>query len=106
MFKNLNYQHAEEGEAFNSIAMNGLVHLRNSHPVIDAVARLKDHNDNRWLLLVQVSLSWYARHRSKVADLLKSITWPEKENRADTVSWMKYYEDMYGDENYVCIHFS
>ena len=96
MFQDLNYQHAEEGEALNSIAMNGLVHLRDSRPVIDAVARLKDHNDNRWLLLVQVSLSWYTRHRSKVADLLKSITWPEKENRADTVSWMKYYEDMYG----------
>ena len=76
--------------------------------MIDAVARLKDHNDNRWLLLVQVSLSWYARHRSKVADLLKSITWPEKENRADTVSWMKYYEVYVWvwDENYVCIHFS
>ena len=55
-FKGLIYQHTVEGEALNSIGINSLVHLRDSHPVIDAVAKLKDQNNNQWLLLVQVSL--------------------------------------------------
>ena len=93
-FKGLICQHTVEGEALNSIGINSLVHLRDSHPVIDAVAKLKDQNNNQWLLLVQVSLSCYARHHSKVGDLLKSITWPEKENRATSANWMQYYQDM------------
>ena len=46
------YQRTEEGEALKSIAVGSLVHLRDSHPLIDAVARLKDHCNNEWLLYV------------------------------------------------------
>ena len=53
------------------------IHLRDKHPIIDAVGRLKDQNDKEWLLLIQVSLSTYSEHKSKAGDLQKQITWPE-----------------------------
>ena len=54
-----------------------IVQLREKHPVIDAVARVRDQTDKEWLLLIQVSLSAYSEHKSKAGDLQKQITWPE-----------------------------
>ena len=47
-----------------------VVHLPNTHPVIDGVARLKDGQEREWLLLIQVSLSSYVEHRSKAIKLV------------------------------------
>ena len=51
-FTSMCYQHTEEGKELKSIVVGSLVHLRDSHPLIDAVARLKDHCNNEWLLYV------------------------------------------------------
>jgi hypothetical protein len=46
------------------IQSNVLYHLKPNRPVIDAVAYV-----NQTLLLIQVSLSEYERHKSKAGDL-------------------------------------
>ena len=69
------YQRTGEGEALKSIVVGSLVHLRDSHPVIDAVARLKDHCNNEWLLLVQVSLYTYACHSTFLVNQMVLYLW-------------------------------
>ena len=70
-----------------------LINLREKHPVIDAVGILEDGSGKKWLLLLQVSLSTYAIHHSKAADLMKNVTWPEKKCASADCTWLKYYKD-------------
>ena len=85
----------------HTIAQGSLVQLREKHPVIDAVTRVKDQTDKEWLLLIQVSLSAYSEHKSKAGDLQKRITWPESSVPAASpdCTWFEYYRDLcYGDQ--------
>ena len=77
------------------ITLGCLVHLREKHPVIDAVGRLKDQAGKEWLLLIQVSLSAYSEHKSKAGDLQKQITFPESNVSASAnCTWLQYYRDL------------
>jgi len=95
VFKNVVPLPASEGVALKALSLGSLVQLREKHPVIDAVARLKDESDKEWLLLIQVSLSKYNEHKSKAGDLQKTITWPESVSttRANC-TWLQYYCDL------------
>ena len=49
---------------------NTLYELRVLHPTIDGVGYLKEQgSDQEWLVFIQVFLSKYARHYSKLTDL-------------------------------------
>ena len=77
-----------------------LHHLRPFHPVLDAVAYV-NIKDNPWLFLIQVSLSEYKSHRSKISDLTNKIQGIEKETnlkeskkKKETepdCTWLEYY---------------
>lgn len=74
---------------------NVLYHVRGKHPVIDVVGKLKDENGEQWLLLIQISLSAYANHKSKAVDLWKNITEPEKTHSSDhDKTWLHYYRSL------------
>ena len=53
----------------DSLVVGCVVHLTKTHPVIDAVARLKDRQGQEWLLFIQVSLSPYNKHKSNATHL-------------------------------------
>ena len=100
------------------LAEGVLYQLRSCHPVIDAVAYIKK-DSIQWLLLIQVSLSAYKDHDSKVEDLnnpvigcekVRLTSNPKRRKRAETktnppakkrkikpeeeIDWLKYYYDM------------
>lgn len=61
-----------------------LYHLRLRHPVIDAVGYF-EVNAQPWLLMMQVSLTPYAKHGSKAGDLLKPVAGDEANYYKPTV---------------------
>ena len=73
-----------------------LYHLRDKHPVIDAVGIFKEKASRKeWLLMVQVSLSSYTRHKSKAVNLLDSVTGPENFYRQEkNWNWLQYYSHL------------
>lgn len=86
---------ASEGLALDRLSLGSLVQLREKHPVIDAVGRLKDQGGKEWLVLMQVSLSKYDQHKSKVGDLYNTITWPESVSATKVdCSWLQYYRNL------------
>ena len=72
------------GSPLKAVAEGILYQLRPCHPVIDAVAYVKVEKI-QWLLLIQVSLSAYDKHGSKVQDLKNYVigceTNPPKEDK-------------------------
>ena len=96
VFTNVNPLCDSKGMPLYTIAQGSLVKLREKHPVIDAVGRLKDQTDKEWLLLIQVSLSAYSAHKSKAGDLQKRITWPESGDPAASpeCTWLEYYRGL------------
>ena len=54
---------------------NMLYELRVFHPTIDGVGYLKEEGSGQeWLVFIQVSLSKYSHHRSKLTDLFTNKT--------------------------------
>ena len=81
------------GEPLTNMTEGVLYHLREKHPVIDAVGKFKEAKGQKvWLLMVQVSLSSYTQHRSKAANLLDRVTGPEP----TTTNWLEYYSHLGG----------
>ena len=59
--------------------------------MIDAIAYVE--NDKvPWLLFIQISLSAYANHKSKVEHLHSDVVGCEKTE--NTLNWLKYYCDL------------
>ena len=58
--------------------------------MIDAVGILKDSDNSVWLLLIRISLSKYASHKSKAGDLKKLVKGQEKD-LATPCNWLDYY---------------
>lgn len=59
------------------LVKNCLYHLRPFHPVIDAVAYV-EVGTTPWLLLIQVSLSAYTMHETKLNNLFDDVKGPKK----------------------------
>ena len=70
--------HSEEMTALQIIHPNILYHLRDFHPTIDAIGCFTDEEGVKWLVVIQISLSTYNKHKSKAADLFKDTVGSEK----------------------------
>ena len=58
-----------------------IYHLRQRHPAIDAVCVAEEDNcRQKYLLLIQVSISPYKEHHSKGIDIRKTVDLPEKKH--------------------------
>lgn len=79
---------------------NEICHLRPQHPTIDGVCVALDSNDDKYLLLLQVSISDYRSHDSKGIDIRNEV---DKKfegkvcNRTKTIA--EYYKDLAGVED-------
>ena len=85
--------HVQQSECSptTSLTKNCLYQVRPFHPVIDAVAYVEVQN-KPWLLLIQVSLSTYKSHKSKLINLFDDVKGAEaKVFKADHLSWLDYY---------------
>jgi len=81
----------QTGEILDSMTSGVLYHLRYQHPVIDAVGVMeKGSKKKQWLVMIQVSLSPYAAHRSKIGDLLRYVQCQEL-SHSDHDTFLKYY---------------
>ena len=69
-----------------------LYFLRYKHPVVDAVGILQDEKCVWWLVFLQISLSSYLSHRTKVTDLLEQHRCPEINSSCETL--YGYYKRM------------
>ena len=52
-------------ERVEKMEVNQLYYLKNGHPAIDAVCIANDSRSEAYLLLIQISISGYASHKSK-----------------------------------------
>ena len=77
-------------EPVTELVMGVLYRLRPCHPTIDAVAYICDEQNQPWLLLIQVSLSKYSAHTSKVTHLTNPIKVHEASVRAER-NYVEYY---------------
>ena len=91
------------GEPLTNMTEGILYHLREKHPVIDAVGKFKEAKGQKvWLLMVQVSLSSYTQHRSKAANLLDRVTGPE--STTTTTNWLEYYSHLGTTPKETCMY--
>jgi hypothetical protein len=91
VFKFKSYvSHAESNLPVRGLLDGVLYCLRPCHPVIDAVAYI-EMAESPWLVLIQVSLSDYKSHSSKLCDLKNSLTGVEKSFNNSPNSWLDYY---------------
>ena len=91
------------GEPLTNMTEGVLYHLREKHPVIDAVGKFKEAKGQKvWLLMVQVSLSSYTQHRSKAANLLDRVTGPE--STTTTTNWLEYYSHLGTTPKETCMY--
>lgn len=97
---------AMNGRPVRQLTSGALYHLRNEHPVIDAVGRLSDTGGHEWLVLIQVSLSTYEAHRSKAVSLWNKVTYPENNKSPYGQTWLEYYCNLAELEKYVYIYIS
>ena len=98
-FGDFEFQHYDKNKGklpVKTLMKQVLYHLRPFHPVVDAVGYTEDSKGNKWLLLIQVSLSTYSDHKSKASNLLDPLKGPERDihiqRGADPVNnWIDYY---------------
>ena len=77
------------------ITVGILFHLRYKHPVIDGVGYLQENSGKIVsLVMIQVSLSPYKTHRSKLEDLFTKPTCPELKQQQTVASLLQYYEGL------------
>ena len=91
---NVNMLQQPPGTPLKRMSENALYHLREQHPVIDAVAVFLGSDATKWLLLIQISLCKYSSHSSKAGDLKKQVVGAEKNTTDKSVDWLQYYNDM------------
>ena len=84
--------HSEFMTALKIIHPNILYHLRDFHPTIDAIGCFTDEEDVIWLVMIQVSLGTYNKHKSKAADLFNKTVGSEKTVDA-SCSLLDYYRN-------------
>ena len=61
-------------EKLTNMEAGVLYHLRHRHPVIDAVGILKRQDKKKYhLVFIQISMSKYSNHSSKIEDLFGTI---------------------------------
>lgn len=83
----------ESGSVTSTLIDNKVYHLHERHPAIDGVCVAQEKTTKqRYLLLMQVSLSTYENHNSKGIDITKSVTWPESAFKNTSVA--KYYANL------------
>ena len=84
--------------ALIQLSASCLHHLRPGHRAIDAVCLTSDTEGStteKYLLLVQVSLSSYVVHKSKALEIRDVVINPEKEHASKTdLSIAEFYRDM------------
>ena len=73
-----------------------LYHLREKHPVIDAVGLLRDSEKELWLVLIQISMSTYQTHRSKAQNVKDFVNGAEKATCICNIqhTLLSYYEKL------------
>ena len=78
-----------------NLSIGTLYHLRCGHPVIDAVGVLKDRHGSHYLVMLQVSLLAYRKHRSKAENLKDTVVSPESLRKPDVkFNWIDYYTEL------------
>ena len=69
-----------------------LYQLRFGHPVVDAVGLLPDQHNKYFLVFIQVFLSKYSDHKSKVHDIFKYKT--NSSELLDHKNFFDYYKSL------------
>ena len=87
--------HSVKTTALQEIYPGILYHLRDFHPTIDAVGCFTVEENAKWLVMIQISLSTYSKHKSKAADLFNKTVGSEKTN--DSCSLLDYYRNRIRD---------
>jgi len=78
---NVNMLQQPPGTPLKQMSENALYHLREQHPVIDAVGVFLCSDATKWLLLIQISLCKYSSHSSKAGDLKKQVVSAKKKTQ-------------------------
>ena len=60
-----------KNETVLTLHKSALYQLRYKHPIIDGIDILQDERNVWWLTFIQISLSPYTSHHTKVTDLFK-----------------------------------
>ena len=72
-----------------------LYQLRYKHPVIDGIGILQDERNVSWLAFIQISLSPYLSHHTKVTDLFEHHVCRETPSGSDKIRTLySYYVEM------------
>ena len=74
-----------------TMSVGVLNRLRPEHPAIDAIGVVEDQSKKKWLLMLQISLSEYKKHRSKVEHIYNYVSGLEGEGG---VTWLQYYQGL------------
>lgn len=78
-------------------------HLREFHPVIDAIGYFEDEELLKWLVMIQVSLSPYKNHKSKAASLFEKTIGAEKKID-DSCTLLEYYKGRVNAADMKCMY--
>ena len=82
------------GEMLPKMEKGMLYHLRHNHPVIDAVGLLRRTDKSKYhLIFVQVSMTKYASHSSKIKDLFRVVDCKELK-ASKSASILEHYKSM------------
>lgn len=84
-----------KSETLKALDKSVLYQSRYKHPVIDVIGILEDERHVWWLVFLQISLSPYSSHHSKLIDLFKHHVCPELTADDDTL--YEYYIAMCED---------
>ena len=81
-----------------------MYHLRSGHPAIDSVCVALTESEEKFLLLLQVSLSSYSEHLSKAVDIRRGVTKQERKSveeilpqQSASTSIAQYYQYLGGN---------
>ena len=83
-----------ENDKVVSMERGVLYHLRHKHPVVDAVGILRRMDKRKYhLVFIQVSMSKYSRHHTKIEDIYDKVDCIELKNSSHT-SILEFYKSM------------
>ena len=92
-FNIIQVKNLKQGEMVNEMMSGCLYHLRYRHPVIDGIGVFEtEGTSKRWLVFIQISLSTYANHGTKISDLFRFVKCPELKTPETTI--FEYYKGM------------
>ena len=93
-------RYMNNNECVDNMTVGVLYYLRYKHPVIDGV--LKVGGKKKRLILLQISLSKYDKHGSKIGDLQRQIKCLEANSRNENI--LNYYQRLAGISNKYTIY--